>query len=106
MKLASLITLIVFCASLMLSGSAPGEVRDVREGLGSFHWEEESSGEGTLKIEPEAPVIAGTTATWTITYTAGPDGLPEGAAVELVTPRGCTPARIGDESVSSVVLAS
>jgi len=106
MKLASFIALIAFCATLILWASARGEVCDVGEGLGSFHWAEAVSGEGTLRIEPEVPVVAGTTATWTIIYTAGPEGLPEGAAVELVTPRGCTPARIGDESVSSVVLAS
>ena len=106
MKLASFIALITFCVTLMLWASARGEVCDVGEGLGSFHWAEKVAGEGTLTIDPGEPVTAGTTATWTITYTAGRDGLPEGAAVEVVTPRGCTPARIGDESVSSVVLAS
>jgi len=106
MKLAWLLMLAVLCIHFLASSMLFAGVCDVQEGMGFFHWPEKVAGEGTLEITPDAPVVAGTSATWTITYTAGPAGLPGGAAVELVTPRGCTPARIGNESVSSVVLAS
>ena len=106
MRFAWFLVLGVLWVHVLAASPLFAEVCDVEEGMGFFHWPEKVAGEGTLAIEPDAPVVAGASATWTITYTAGPNGLPGGAAVELVTPRGCTPARIGDESVSSVVLAS
>lgn len=42
-----------------------------------------ADGEGTATISPSGIVLAGTTGTWTITYTAGPPGIAPGGGLRL-----------------------
>ncbi len=98
--------LALFAISLLLSTSACALICDATEAKGFFHWPEQAIGEGTISIEPEGPIVAGTAATFTVTYTAGGNGLPVGASVELVTPRGCAAPRAGVKSGNSILSAS
>ncbi len=96
----------ILAIAILAPESSAGLVCDVGEGLGAFHWAEPATGQGSLEIAPEEPVVAGSSATWTITYIAGPAGLPPGAGVELVTPRGCSAPAPGDASRPSSITAS
>jgi hypothetical protein len=53
--------------------------------------EEIGSTNGTAVIAPEEPVVAGDWGTWTITYTAGPEGIAVGGSVRFEIPYGFTP---------------
>ncbi|MCP5113457.1 MAG: hypothetical protein GY953_21700, partial [bacterium] len=39
--------------------------------------------EGKASISPDGPMLAGSFGTWTVTYTAGPGGIPAGGALEF-----------------------
>lgn len=52
--------------------------------------EEVGSTNGTAHIDPAREVIAGRPGTWTITYTAGPDGVAVGGSVRFEIPYGFT----------------
>lgn len=59
----------------------PEVLRDLRESEAASPSPADGRGEAT--VEPNDPVPAGSSGSWTITYTAGPDGIAAGGAVVL-----------------------
>ena len=53
--------------------------------------EEISTTNGSAVIAPAEPVVAGSNAAFTVTYTAGPDGVASGGSVRFEIPYGFTP---------------
>lgn len=49
---------------------------------------------GTAVISPEEPVVAGEYGTWTVTYTAGAEGIGVGGSVRFEIPYGFTPPQL------------
>jgi hypothetical protein len=56
--------------------------------------EEVSSSNGRASIDPADPVVASGHGAWTITYTAGPDGIAIGGSVRFELPYGFTPPQL------------
>ena len=55
-----------------------------------MHREQTSAEVGQARIEPSAPVVAGSGGTWRITYTAGSGGIAPGGRVRITIPHGFT----------------
>lgn len=56
--------------------------------------EQISTTNGTAVISPDHQVIAGSWGTWTMIYTAGPDGIATGGSVRFEIPYGFTPPQL------------
>lgn len=56
--------------------------------------EQVSTTNGWATIEPSDPVVAASRGAWTITYTAGPDGIAVGGSVRFELPYGFTPPQL------------
>gem|GEM_PF-4381081 len=46
----------------------------------------DADGQGSFKLDYDRPIIAGTPANWSLTYTAGPDGISPGGCLSVVLP--------------------
>ena len=56
--------------------------------------EQTSTTNGSATISPDEPAVAGSTGAWTITYTAGPEGIAVGGSVRFEIPYGFTPPQL------------
>ncbi len=56
--------------------------------------EQVSTTNGRATVEPSDPVVAASRGAWTITYTAGPDGIAVGGSVRFELPYGFTPPQL------------